>query len=341
MRTFGLGALIALLPAGAFATTWDEPWMDEVVSNAESLVRVTVVSNSSEEVEAKVTKHLAGTETPTEIRLVGFSLLRLGSYSRPGPGFPFQPATDYYLFLKKAPQGAGYLIATPSAGWADVGDRGVSATFRHSYHKALVPEDVYETTMVAIFNKMHGKRADEMPARRFVSAELSKPPAGLKEATDETQARFFLQHAALETFRHLGSEQDLALIDPFLETDDYHVQISAVRALGCVRSDAVRRRLMDFIEGDRYGFAKVVAVWELKAQGAKEMLPRLRRFLADGVDEETGFGGDLMDSRIGTVFPGSVKEAVRELVAVLEAESEPRHPGAERERDATSRRPRR
>lgn len=78
---------------------------------------------------------------------------------------------------------------------------------------------------------------------------------------------------------------------------------------------------MDFIEAERHGFAKVMAVWELKNQGATDLLPRLRRFLADGLDEETGFGGDLMDSRVGTLFPGTVKEAVKELVEALDNET--------------------
>lgn len=312
---FSLLTLLALSPIDVAATTWDEPWMDKVISDAASFVRVTVVAHRTNEVELKVTRHLAGTATPSDIKLVGYSLLSMGSAFLPETELPFQAGSDYYLFLEQADQGAGYRIATPTTGWAAVTGDGVFATYRHSYHKALVPEEVYELTMTAIFNRSHGIQGDETPARRFVSAELSQRPAVLTETAEvKGQVQFFRQHAALETFRYLGSEQELALIDPFLETDDFHVQVSAVRALAGVRSEAASRKLMGFIEAERHGFAKVMAVWGLREQGAKDMLPRLRRFVSSGKDEETGFGGNLMDPRIGTRFPRSVKEAVEDLV---------------------------
>jgi len=244
-----------------------------------------------------------------------------GSYSSHEADLKFGSDSDYYLFLRKANTGAGYLIETPTTGWAKVNDKGVNATYRHSYHQALVPEEVYETTMVAIFNKIHGIKGDETQAQRFVSAELSQPPAIMKDATDETRAKFFLQHAALETFRYIGSEKDLTLIDPFLQADDFHVQISAVRSIDGMRSETVSRKLMDFIEAERYGFAKVMAVWGLRDQKARGMLPRLRKFLANGKDEETGFGGNLMDPRIGTEFPSSIKAAIKELMETWDKES--------------------
>ena len=312
---FSLLTLLALSPIDVSATTWDEPWMDEVIAGSASFVRVTVTAQRANEVEVKVTRHLAGTTTPSDIKLVGYSLLSMGGASLPETSFPFHAGSDYYLFLEKADEGAGYRIATPTTGWAAVTGDGVFATYRHSYHKALVPEDVYELTMTAIFNRIHGMRKDETPARRFVSTELSQRPAVLTETAEvKEQAQFFRQHAALETFRYLGSEQELDLIDPFLETDDFHVQVSAVRALAGVRSKAASRKLMGFIEAERHGFAKVMAVWGLREQGAKDMLPRLRQFVSRGKDEETGFGGNLMDPRIGTRFPPSVKEAVEELV---------------------------
>jgi len=63
--------LVALLPANGSGMTWDEPWMDLVISNAESFVRVKVLESHPEEFRAKVTKRLSGTNTPSEIRIVG------------------------------------------------------------------------------------------------------------------------------------------------------------------------------------------------------------------------------------------------------------------------------
>jgi len=288
--------------------------MDQVISNAQSLVCISVLDNHPEEVKAKVTKHLAGAVTPSEIKLVGYSFLSLGGDPFKEAEFRFKPGSNYYLFLKKVDKGPGFLIATPTTGWAKIGDKDVYATYRHSYHQAVVPEEVYETTMVSIFNRIHGIKGDERKVIQFVKTQLLKAPAIMKGGSDETLQQFFLQHAALETFRYLGTEKDLALIDPFLEADDFHVQISAVRAISGVRSESVNQRLMDFIEAKRYGFAKVMAVWGLKAHDAKSMLPRLRKFLADGKDEETGFGGNIMDPRVGTRLPSSVKEAIKELI---------------------------
>jgi hypothetical protein len=42
---------------------------------------------------------------------------------------------------------------------------------------------------------------------------------------------------------------------------------------------------------------------------------RIVAYLPDAPSEETGLGMNIMDPRIGTVFPGSLKEALTELVA--------------------------
>jgi hypothetical protein len=314
VRKAGFLAVVTLIPAGLLANTWDEPWMDKVITNSESFVRVKVLDNGPEAVKATMTKHLAGSNTPSEINLTGFIFVSLHSDPYGESDLQFEAGSEYYLFLKKSAKGTGYLIATPTTGWAKVGDKGVYATYRHSYHQALVPAETYEMTMVAIFNKVHGIKGDDTPVLRFITTELSKAPEVIKGSSEETTREFFLQHAALETFRYFGSETNLGLIDPFLQVNDIHAQISAVRAISGVRSQSACRRLMAFIEAKRYGFGKVMAVWGLKDQGAKSMLPRLKQFLKDGEDEKTGFGGNVMDPRVGTRFPSSVKEAIKELV---------------------------
>jgi hypothetical protein len=118
----------------------------------------------------------------------------------------------------------------------------------------------------------------------------------------------------LETFYHLGKRADLALLVPFMETDDFHVQISTCRAVSRIDSTSSKELLMKFIEGKGVGFAKVMCVWGLKRLNAKEMISRLEAYLKTGVDEETGFGGNIMDPRVGTYFPESVKASIKELL---------------------------
>jgi hypothetical protein len=189
----------------------------------------------------------------------------------------------------------------------------VAATYRHSYHKALVPEDIYEQTMQAIFNGIKGRPYNVEATVAFVRSQLSMSVASL--GNDEgMNKRFFLQHVALEVFYFLGKGAELAQLIPFVQSDSYHVQISACRAVSAVDSPASREVLMKFIEGKGDGFAKVMCVWGLKRLNAREMIPRLRTFLKSGEEQETGFGGDIMDPRVGTYFPDSVKASIRALL---------------------------
>jgi HEAT repeat protein len=74
--------------------------------------------------------------------------------------------------------------------------------------------------------------------------------------------------------------------------------------------------LLAFIEAkDRDSFAKVLAVWALRDSGAKDAAPKLKRILETTEDQESGFGGNIMDPRVGTHFPGSVHKAIAEVLA--------------------------
>ena len=93
-----------------------------------------------------------------------------------------------------------------------------------------------------------------------------------------------------------------------------NTQISAVRALSRIATEPARARLFAFLTGDGTNFAKVMAVWGLRRLGAREYLDKLAAFLAKAPEAETGFGGSIMDPRVGTRFPRSVKAAVQALV---------------------------
>jgi hypothetical protein len=300
----------------ARATTWDEPWHDEVIRNSDSFVKVKITADQGGVVKAEVIKFLAGERTPQQIELKGYWRLQLISISS-GDGelrLPLAPGQVYYLFIKKSEKSNTYQIPTPTSGWATMQGAEVAATYRHSLHKALVPVEVYEKTMQAIFNGAKGQPYDTNFIETFIKEQLTQSVAALKSDDSAMMKRFFLQHVALESFYHLGKGADLALLTPFTESDDYHVQISACRAVSRIDTTASRELLMKFIEGKGVGFAKVMCVWGLKRLNAKAMIPRLEAFLKSGTDQETGFGGDIMDPRIGTYFPESVKDSIKVLL---------------------------
>jgi hypothetical protein len=297
------------------ATTWNEPWHEEVVKHAESFVKVRITEATPAICKAELLKSLAGATVPKEFELSGFSLLTVTSTSGDTEELrmPFRQNEIYYLLLTKNPKSNRYQIPTPTAGWAWLKDGTVRATYRHSYHQALVPEDVYERTMQAIVNGLHGQPYDRDFVINFVRAQLSSPVADLSQ--DATiNKKFFLQHVALETFYFLKQGAELSQLLPFLESKTVHAQISACRAVSAIESAAARETLMKFIEGKGNGFAKVMCVWGLKQLNGKEMISRLKSFFLTGEDQNTGFGGDIMDPRVGTYFPDSVKASIRALL---------------------------
>ena len=301
----------------ARATTWDEPWHEEVMRNSDSFVKVKVTGSTGPRFKADVLQFLGGIKTPEQIELEGFSQLRVMSTSSHAHELrlPFQVGQIYYLFIKKSEKTNAYQIPTPTSGWARIEGANVIATYRHSYHQALVPPDTYEKTMQAVFKGIKGQQYDEGFMTRFIKEQLSQPVASLNSNDPAVMSRFFLQHVALESFYHLGKGADLSLLVPFVNSGNYHVEISACRAVSRINSKESKEVLIKFIEGKGSGFAKVMSVWGLQRLNAKEMIPRLEEFVKSGIDQETGFGGSIMDPRIATMFPDSVKEAIKYLLS--------------------------
>ena len=316
MRSLLFILFICVIAHPAPAATWDEPWHDEVMRISDSFVKVKITASQGSGVKAEVIKFLAGVRTPEQIELRGYSRLALMSSSGSDHELrlPFAPGQIYYLFIKKSDKTNTYQIPTPTSGWAMLDGADVAATYRHSLHKAWVPEEVYEKTMQAIFNGAKGQPYDTAFIEKFTKEQLSQSVALLQQEDSAMTKRFFLQHVALESFYHLGKGADLALLTPFTNTDNYHVQISACRAVSRIDSPASRELLMKFIEGKGAGFAKVMCVWGLKRLNARGMIPRLEAYLKTGADQETGFGGDIMDPRVGTYFPESVKDSIKVLL---------------------------
>ncbi|WP_277225347.1 HEAT repeat domain-containing protein [Hymenobacter sp. YC55] len=294
------------------ALTWKEPWHEQVVQKADYFVIAKVISSDPEKgVTATVIRTLGGNELTGNIKINDFYLLDICSRSGGhGPEFHLDKADTCYFFLKQNTSG-GYSIATPTTGFATVFGKKVRATYRHSYHQARVSQEVYEPTMTAIFRKYHNLDYDKIFVNNFLSRYLRLPPAKINEDQMET---FFLQHAALETMYHLGLNNNYTLILPFLhDSKNFHLQISAARALSGINTADSKKHLIDLLsDKETENFPKTVAVWTLASYNPKELKDLLRKLASKASEEETGFGGNIMDPRICTRIP-SVKVALTEL----------------------------
>ncbi len=313
---FAAKLFLCLIPITVGATTWNEPWQEQIIREADSFVKAQVLKNEDgKKLTLKLLKQIAGESVQAEFIVDGFFALRLSSVSGGhGPGFGLKPGNTYFLFLKKGKTGQTWMLPTPTSGDAELKENEVVATYRHSYHKALVSAELYEPSLAAIFQYLHSKPYDTKYIDQVIQAQLSLPPQNIADDnTPEQNKRFFEQHVALECFYYFGAGKDPAMLEPFLRSEGYHVQISAIRALSAINTDSAKKRLLEFIKGNGNGFAKVMAVWGLKRLDAKAYLPELKEYANKASEEETGFGGSIMDPRVATHFPGSVKAAIQEL----------------------------
>lgn len=314
LRTLFFGLLVALVcHLNAQATTWDEPWHTEVVSGATSLGLYEIVNSQPHTVTLKQLKHIAGDDTGATVQLQSFYALRLTSLSSGDtPEFRLQQGGRAYFYLKRVD--TGWAIATPTSGYAPLDANGkVVATYRFSAHRAVIDTQLYEATQRCIFQKLHGVDHCDPTITTFIATELAKPASGTGAGeTPEGLQEFFRQHAALETAGFIGAPLPSDLLERFLTKPDVHVQISALRALaGSSRSDKADR-LIRFVEDNNATMpARVVAVLLLKEIGAHQIKERLQAYASQASEEQTGLGIALMDPRIGTQFPSSLKQAVR------------------------------
>jgi hypothetical protein len=308
LRLLFLALSWACLFAGAArATTWDEPWHREVVSEATSFGLYEIARSTPGAVTLKRAKHIAGDRTPATIELKSFYALRLTSRSGDhGPEFRLPAGSKAYFYLK--PADGAWAIATPTAGYAGVGQGGeVYATYRFSAHQAIADAPVYEMTQRCIFEVLHGRRDCDPSVAAFVTAQLARPAVTM--AAD--RAVFFNQHIALETASFTHQPIAGAVLEGFLNTPDIHVQLSSLRALAAQRPDKAER-LMRFVQDEHAEpTARAMAAMLLVETGAHGMKQRLLDYAPKADDAEAGLGIALMDPRIGTHFPRTLKQAVQ------------------------------
>jgi len=315
LRTILLFAF-AIFSTTAFSTTWNEPWQDKVIKEADYFVLAKIKSYDSRDgATIEVVKSLGGQELKGEIKITDFYLLEICSSSAGhGAEFNFEGITECYVFIKKNDKGQ-YCIATPTTGFNAMENGNVYATYRHSYHQALVPADTYEKTMTAIFNNYHNKPYDKQFINEYVNKYLSMKPAGFGKSEMDT---FFAQHVALECVYHLRLPDLYPKLIPFLnDTSNFHNQVSGARALiSCNTTDCKQALLRVISNTTRNHFVQVVCVWTLSEFKPNELKDQLIKISETASTEDNGFGGDIMDPRVCTFFP-NVKNAITTLTDKL------------------------
>lgn len=299
------------------ATTWDEPWAEEFIAGAESFALCKIISvDQVKGVKVKLVKLIGGKELPAEFDITDFYSLTLTSQTGTlRPEFRLTGSADCYFFLKKG-EADYYKIATPTSGFDYLKDGSVYANYRHSFHQSLIPAEVYEKSMSAIFNYYHNLDFEKDSMNAFINLHLSQKPAGFAENELDL---FFLQHVAMESIYHLKLQDHYNQLPPFLlDSANFHNRVSAARAMSAYNTTECKELLFQTIaeqkEDDQ--FVKVICIWSLSKFKPVEMKDRLEELLPDASTAHNGFGAHLMDPRIGTYMP-TVKEALEKLISEL------------------------
>ncbi|WP_417861327.1 hypothetical protein [Winogradskyella sediminis] len=292
------------------AETWDEPWQKEIIQKAEYFVLANVIELDSLGVQIEILQNFGKKKLPNRLLINGFSLLNLGSSSGHGVHHDFEKGQKLYFLLTKKDDG-NFAIPTPTSGFAVLDEeKNVYATYRHSYHQALIPKDIYELTYQAIWNYYHNLEYNKSSIMEFINGQIEKEPAGFAENEIST---FFLQHASLETAYLLDVPIELNRIRKFAQSDNFHSKVSSVQLMSLIDDKDTKEFLFEFIQSDdNDNFEKVIAIRSLKKIGGKEYETRLLGIAESLSDEETGFGGNIMDPRVGTKFP-SPRKAAKEI----------------------------
>jgi len=317
-------AAAACFPLAAQATTWDEPWHDEVVRKSSSFGLYQVVSVDGNKAKVKLLRHLAGESTPVEVVLADYGLLRQTSSHSGAHDDEKDPWLEagktYYLYLMQDALAGNWQLASPSAGSAKVREGDVvEATYRISMHQSLVPKAPYELTQVCMYQSLHGKDCDAK-AKEFVDATLGLPVAELsRTASEDEQKRFFLQHAALETAATAHLPISEATLARFGKSHFFHIEISTLRYLSTSTLPDRWHRIATFAcDGGRHEFSRRFALLLLENGKAKAEAATLRACVKQAPTEYEGMLVDsIRDPRVGTHYPENVKKVMEELLADL------------------------
>jgi len=297
----------------SLAHTWDEPWHDDVVKGSNSFAIFKVIKNSGNSLTLELIKHISGEKPHSTVLVDGFYLYDIASTNTKSDehGFWLEDGAKVYMFLLK--QGDSYKIASPTSGYAEILDDGsVAATYRHSLHQAKAIADNYEKTQICIFDTLHGSKCNAATIEKSIIAPLTDRVAILSEqATASDFYLFFKQHVALETAFLIEYPIEIDVLNPFLKSQFFHAEISAVRALSVASGTSRVNKLVSFIQSDKSSdVAKVMAVIMLKNVDGNNINPSIVEYYNQASESEVSLGANIMDPRVGTWYPHSVKKAI-------------------------------
>ncbi|WP_257388387.1 hypothetical protein [Tahibacter caeni] len=308
-RRLGAAAATVLWAASAAATTWNEPWQDQVARGADSLGLFEVLERGGGRATVRTIKTLAGTPTPRQFTVdSAFSAAARGRHDEE-LGLALRKGSRVYLWLDG--DAKQWQLPTPTAGIAGVmPDGNVAATYRISPHQAVQAADAYERVQTCVFRHLHGEGCDTAALAADLDAPLQEDAAALSEtATPAEQARFFRQHVALESAFLLQRPVPLARLEPFLRRDFFHTQISAVRALAVSDEAGRDARWIAFIKDDaRDPAARAMALFLARERKAEAVLGGIEGYAPADPKAECALV-PIMDPRIGTRFPGTLGAA--------------------------------
>ncbi|MDJ1498214.1 HEAT repeat domain-containing protein [Cytophagaceae bacterium DM2B3-1] len=318
MKKYAIPTLFLFLwiSISSMATTWEEPWQDQIMREADNFVLGKVLSIDSEKgMTIQIVKNLAGNKLPEQVQITHYYLLRYCSRSaHDDHELDWSKVDSCYFFLKKDEKG-NMGISTPTSGYALVKDGYVYATYRHSFIKVPISPDIYEGTTIALFRHAHGLTYDQTYIKNFINESLHLPPVSFEKKDLATAS---LQHIALECIFHLQLTDYNDQILPFLHNSkNPHNQISAARALTWYHSQPTQEALIEMIANKKNDtFIKVTCIWALAASkpiAYKETLLKLAKKAPEG---PMSLGTDLSDPRGCTIIP-SVKGALEKVIEQL------------------------
>jgi len=104
-------------------------------------------------------------------------------------------------------------------------------------------------------------------------------------------------------------------LQPFLDSDFFHVQVSAVRALSVSSSPTKHKELLEYaLNQEKEGIARVMAIIMLNKLSSYDQASELANHLSSLSEQEVYLGANIMDPRVGTWYPRSVKMAAEWFV---------------------------
>ncbi|GAB0157092.1 hypothetical protein CHRYSEOSP005_23610 [Chryseobacterium sp. Alg-005] len=292
------------------AETWNEPWQKEIIQKSQFFIFGKVIENDGKKARITVEKKFGNEEIPNEIIIDNYFFFQLTSSSGHEIHNKLKKDVSYYFLLTKN-KNNNYSLPTPTSGFAEIDEnKKVSATYRHSYHQALIPQETYEMTYKNIWSYYKYKTFDNSEINKFINLQIGKKAAGFSE---EEISDFYLQHAALETAYLLDLTPSIEQVFKFAKSGNFHLRVSALQLMGNYNTKQSKDFLLNSVQDKNVdNFEKVIAIWAIKKSNDKEYVQKLKLLKKNLSTEETGFGGNIMDPRVGTYFPDP-RQAVEDL----------------------------